>query len=202
MGGFTQIILKNCSSENVAKQNELLKKYRIPKQYRFQDLAKDQEEEYKWFVRGKGEFPDHLFPKEKIKSLEDFRKFWSPDALGEVFVPSQGRLNFDCYFGRTPDKVMKALGKFITDNIKEIECTEGSFTTFMERSMDEQQIKKCKRYNIYEEARKRRMYKIEYWHPNGSLQTNEWYYKSKSDVREWIKSIRGSVYKIKFLGWE
>jgi hypothetical protein len=141
MGGFTQIKLKDCSEENIKIQNELLNEYDVPREYRFQDLKKDQEEEYKYFKKGEGSFPEHLFPKDKIKTLADFRKYWTPSAVGECFVPPSGTLQFDCYFGRTPEDVMYNIGRYVAENVDAIKETCGSFTTFMERGMTEEQRK-------------------------------------------------------------
>jgi hypothetical protein len=139
MGGFTQIKLIDCSPDNVERQNAKLAAYRVPKQYRFQDLEKNQAEEYKWFVKGKGAFPESQFPKDQIHSLEDFKKFWNPSALGEVFAPPTGTLQFDCYFGRTSKNAMRAIGKYLAANLDQIKKFEGSFFTFMERGMTKEE---------------------------------------------------------------
>ena len=135
MGGFTQIKLKDTSLENIERQNAILQIYGVPKKYRFSSLEKEQIIEYEYFVRGLGEFSENLFPKDKIKSLEDFKMYWNPRALGEVFVTHSGTLNFDCYFGRTSKSAMKKLGNYIADNYRELKEVHGSFSTFMERGM-------------------------------------------------------------------
>lgn len=134
MGGFTTIQLKDTSIENIAKHNAQLELMKVPKKYRFYSIL-DIIFEYESFKKGLGHFPEHMFPKAKIKSLKDFRKFWSPEALGEVFVPQMGMLTFDCYFGRTSEKAMRKIGKWVSGNIKDIKSVDGSFTTFMERGM-------------------------------------------------------------------
>ena len=141
MGGFTQVKLKDTSEENIEKQNEILKAYKVPKWYRFYNLRKEQEIEYEYFKKEEGVFPDHLFPKDKILSLEDFRKYWHPKALGEVFVPYSGTLQFDCYFGRTSKRAMHNMGRYIADNIEQFAEFDGSFSTFMERGMTKVQRK-------------------------------------------------------------
>ena len=135
MGGFTQAKLKNCSIENINKQNAILDSMKLVKKYRFSNLPKEQEEEYKYFKRGEGAFQERLFPRDKIRSLEDFRKYWSTEALGECFVPPSGTLQFDCYFGRTSTRAMRIMGRYIAENIELFKEFDGSFSTFMERGM-------------------------------------------------------------------
>jgi hypothetical protein len=135
MGGFTSIKLKDCSRGNIVRQNTILDIYKVPKKYRFSCLENEQAIEYEYFKRGMGSFPERQFPKNKINSLEDFKKFWTPEALGEVFVPPSGTLQFDCYFGRTSKKAMRKMGRYIAENIREFKEFEGSFSTFMERGM-------------------------------------------------------------------
>jgi len=141
MGGFTQIKLKNCSNENIEKQNKILASLKVPKIYRFAILEKQQESEYKYFLKNDGNFPEHLFPRDKIHSLEDFKKYWSPSALGECFVSPTGTLQFDCYFGRTSNSAMKKIGKYIAENVEQFKEFHGSFSTFMGRGMTEAQRK-------------------------------------------------------------
>lgn len=133
MGGFTEIRLKDCSQENIDEQNKKLEELKAPKWCRFYS-EKDIEFEYDAFINGVGEFPEHLFPRHKINSYEDFKKYWSPQALGEVFVPYFGTLTFDCYFGRTSKRVMNIIGKYLVENSDQINFVEGSFSTFVERS--------------------------------------------------------------------
>lgn len=135
MGGFTQIKLKDCSVENIAKQNQLLSEYKVAKKYRFHDLEKEQVEEYKWYLKRKGVFSEHLFPRDKINSLEDFKKYWSPESAGEVFIPPSGTLQFDCYFGRTSKNALHAMGRYVAANLEEFKSFGGSFATFMGRGM-------------------------------------------------------------------
>lgn len=133
MGGFTQVFLKDKTKNNIDKHNALLRLYKVPKQYRFYSES-DVIFEYEAFKMGLGAFPERQFPKDKINSLEDFKQYWSSEALGEVFVPPYGTLQFDCYFGRTSKSAMRKIGKYLVDNAKHIEKTEGSFSTFVERS--------------------------------------------------------------------
>lgn len=133
MGGFTVIYLKDRSEENIRKHNELLAKHRVPKRYRFYSMA-DVQFEYDGFCKGTGVFPEHMFPKSKIRSFEDFKKYWNPEAVGEVFVPYTGSMSFDCYFGRTSKNAMRNIGKYLLENHNDILAVSGSFTTFMERA--------------------------------------------------------------------
>jgi len=134
MGGFTVVYLKDRSEANIAKHNKLLAEYNVPKKYRFYSLD-DVIFEYESFKANKGVFPPEQFPKDKIKSLDDFQRYWNPRALGEVFAPFTGSLSFDCYFGRTSKRAMRNIGKYIADNWRDIYAVSGSFDTFMERGM-------------------------------------------------------------------
>ena len=141
MGGFTQVYLKDTSRTNIDRHNALLRLYKVPLKYHYYSEA-DVIFEYEAFKMNAGAFPEHSFPKDKIKSLEDFKKYWSPEALGDVFCPPEGVLQFDCYFGRTSRNSMRNMGRYIADNFKDIKKTSGSFSTFMERGMTklEQQL--------------------------------------------------------------
>lgn len=134
MGGFTQVFLKETNQANIDKHNAKLEVYGVPKKYRFYSEF-DVRLEYEFFKVGEGEFPEDLFPRDEIKSFVDFKRYWSPSALGEVFVPHFGTLQFDCYFGRTSKRAMRAIGKYIADNHSDIDRVSGSFSTFMERGM-------------------------------------------------------------------
>lgn len=134
MGGFTQIFLRDCSEENIARANESLKQAGLRKDMRFYSEA-DVKLEYEYFARGEGHFPESQFPKDKIKSYKDFTKFWNSKTLGNVFCPPFGVLQFDCYFGRTSKRAMRILGRWVAENHHLIEKTSGSFTTFIERGM-------------------------------------------------------------------
>ena len=134
MGGFTAIYLKDISQENVDQQNQKLAELGAPKRCRFYS-EKDIEWEYEGYCKGLGTFKECFFPPDQINSLEDFKKFWSPAALGEVFIPYTGSLTFDSYFGRTSKRRMHAIARWVLlygeDQIKE---TSGSYSTFVERS--------------------------------------------------------------------
>jgi hypothetical protein len=139
MGGFTEIHLRDKSEANIKKHNALLAKLRLSK-LRFYS-EKKVKAEYKAFVLGLGVFPEHLFPKAKIKTYNDFKKYWNPKALGEIFCPQFGSLTFDCYFVRTTEKDMHKLGLYLVDNWRDIESTNGSYTTFLERAgLDELEL--------------------------------------------------------------
>jgi hypothetical protein len=132
MGGFTQIRLRNCSEENIKEQNEQLRKYGVAKKYRFYSEA-EVREEYEYYLKGDGNYPPHLFPAHKIDSYEDFKRYWSSEALGEVFVPKFGTLNLDCYFGRTSKRAMHNLAGWLLCNLSQVKSVNGSFSTFVER---------------------------------------------------------------------
>jgi hypothetical protein len=131
MGGFTEIFLKNKSLENIREQNTKLKEFGI-KQIHFYSID-DIHIEYEVFKKNEGVFPEHFFPREKINSFNDFTKYWSTEALGACFVPHNGSLTFDCYFGRTSYRQMNLLRKYLMKNINEIDKVSGSFSTFVER---------------------------------------------------------------------
>jgi hypothetical protein len=134
MGGFTTIQLKDVSQENIDAQNDLLKECGVSKKYRFyseNSILK----EYEYYKKGDGVYPEHLFPTDKINSYSDFKKYWSTEALGEVFVPRIGSLQLDCYFGRTSKRAMRNIGKYLGLNPNQIKKVDGSFSTFAERGM-------------------------------------------------------------------
>lgn len=134
MGGFTSLQLRNISQENIDEQNQNLNELGVAKRYRFYS-ERDVREEYDYYLKGDGIYPEHMFPSEKINSFEDFKKYWSPEALGEVFVPRNGMLTFDCYFGRTSKRAMHGIAQWVLiygdSQLKE---TSGSYSTFVERS--------------------------------------------------------------------
>jgi len=140
MGGFTQLKLKDNSEENIAKHNKMLDDAKVKKSFRFYS-KNNVKEEYKAFVEGRGAFPENQFPKDKIKSYSDFKKYWNPKALGEVFCPEFGTLQFDCYFGRTSQNAMKNLKNYIINALllpeysgkTPFDWASGSWTTFLER---------------------------------------------------------------------
>ena len=147
MGGLTTIYLKNTSEKNIKKQNELLKLHNVSKKYRFES-EEDTIFEYEGFVKGKGHFPEHLFPKDKINSLSDFKKYWNHKALGQVFVAQIGSFNFDCYFGRTSKRAMNNISKYLEENVEEIKSVSGSFSTFVERGMTKKGIKLMEEHKL------------------------------------------------------
>lgn len=133
MGGFTKIQLIDCSQENIDNENKILDKLKLAKKYRFYS-EKDVKFEYEGFINGDGVFPDDMFPRDKIRTYNDFKKYWSSEALGEVFVPNFGTLTFDCYFSRTSKRAMNIIGKYLLLRYNEISYTDGSYSTFVERS--------------------------------------------------------------------
>ena len=142
MGGFTQVFLNDASRKNNDRHNALLKLYNIPDIYRYYSEY-NVIFEYESFKMGLGTFDERLFPKDKINNIEDFKQYWSTKALGDVFVPPYGTLQFDCYFGRTSKRAMRNMGRYIADNIKDIKCVSGSFETFAERGMTKLERQIC-----------------------------------------------------------
>jgi hypothetical protein len=139
MGGHTVIYLKDKSQKNIDIQNARLEIGKVPQKYRFYS-ERDVIYQYESFKMNLGEFPKFQFPKDEINSLEDFKKFWSTEALGSVFVPPYGTLTFDCCFGRTSDGALRKMGKYVASNLDEIISVRGSFTTFVERGMTKKEI--------------------------------------------------------------
>ena len=134
MGGFTQFKLRDKSQENIDKHNAILDEYKVNKKYRFYS-ERDVLLEWEAFKANNGTFPEHLFPKDKIKTFENFKKYWSPEAIGEVFCPEYGTLQFDCYFGRTSKRAMRNIGRYLADHHRDIKSMHGSYETFFERGM-------------------------------------------------------------------
>ena len=133
MGGMTVVRLRNTSTDNIWSQNLILRyDYKIPPEIEFYS-PQHVLFEYQGFENGTGHFPEHQFPPDEINSFNDFERFWSTDALGEVFVPHFGTLKFDCYFGRTPVAVMNRIARYIFDNENKIRCIEGSSSAFLEK---------------------------------------------------------------------
>ncbi len=140
MGGFTTLKLKDTSEENIAKHNKMLEAAGVRKSIRFYS-KENVKEEYKYFKRGEGVFPENQFPKDKIKTFSDFKKYWNTNALGETFCPPFGTLRFDCYFSRTSKRAMKNIKNYIINALLTPENfmkspfnkATGSWTTFLER---------------------------------------------------------------------
>jgi len=133
MGGFTKIQLKDVSQENIDLQNSKLDIIGLRKKIRFYS-KKDIALEYEYFKKDDGVFNENFFPRNLIHSLSDFKRYWSTEALGEVFVPPIGSLTFDCYFGRTSKRAMHHIGLYLVDNHKEIKSASGSYSVFIERA--------------------------------------------------------------------
>lgn len=140
MGGFTQIILKDKSEQHVIDCNCLLSREKVDKKYHFYTIN-DTKIEYGHFKIGNGVYDEHLFPRNKIKSYEDFLSYWNPQICGH-FVNPFGTLSFDCYFSRTPAIQMKRIANFLVDNYTLIEQAEGSFETFVERCGKSKRVQK------------------------------------------------------------
>jgi hypothetical protein len=134
MGGFTKIQLKDTSQENIDEQNQRLREYGLRKNLKFYS-ERDIEKEYEYFLKNDGNYPERMFPRDQINSLEDFKKYWNPRAVGEAFVPPVGALTFDCYFGRTSKRAMHAIACWILSHGDSHPfTTSGSYSTFVERS--------------------------------------------------------------------
>lgn len=134
MGGFTAIYLKDRSQENIDRQNQHLDDLRVPKSFRFYS-EKNTEKHYQHYLAGNGEFKECFFPPDKINSLEDFKRYWSPEALGTVFVPHVGSMNFDCYFGRMSDYAMHGVMRWVLlFGEDEAITTSGSYGTLVQKS--------------------------------------------------------------------
>ena len=68
--------------------------------------------------------------------------------VNRCFVPKFGTLSFDCYFGRTSDRAMRNIGRYIGMNAKHIKSTGGSFSTFMERGMTKFERELMEEYHL------------------------------------------------------
>lgn len=132
MGGFTKIVLKDKSQESIDMANAELRRCRVPKIYHFYSES-DVLKEWEYYKKKDGNYPEHLFPSNKIKSYNDFKKYWSAEALGEIFVPKFGTLKFDCYFNRMSKYAMKRLSTYLIVNSAKIEYVGGSWTTYLEK---------------------------------------------------------------------
>lgn len=137
MGGFTEIFLRDTSIENIRKQNAKLKALGVIDIHFYSE--DDILIEWNAYKNGEGAFPEHSFPR-GIKTFEEFKKYWSPEALGVVFCPRTGSLTFDCYFGRTSKRQMNLLRKYLMGYDENLHCNinliakvRGSFSTFVER---------------------------------------------------------------------
>lgn len=137
MGGFTSIQLRETSQEHIDEQNAELDALGVAKCYRFYS-EKDTRKEWEHYQKDgptarKKYYPPHLFPQD-ITSYETFKRYWSTEHLGEVFVPRIGMLKFDCYFGRTSKRAMHGIARYLLycpeGAIKEV---SGSYSTFVER---------------------------------------------------------------------
>ena len=140
MAGFTQIILKDKSEQHIIDCNCVLNREGVAKAYHFYTMN-DARVEYGHFKIGNGVYPEHLFPREKIKSFPEFLNYWNPKSCGH-FINPFGALSFDCYFARNPFIQMKGISDFLVDNYSLIEQAKGSFETFVERCGKSKEIQK------------------------------------------------------------
>jgi hypothetical protein len=146
MGGWTKVMLKDTSRDNIDRHNARLEIFGVPKQYRYQHHG-NVVEEYEWYLAHVSEpdhpnskvreavYPEHMYPRDQINSFADFCKFWNPEAVGASLVPPNGALTFDCYYSRMSRRAMRAVAKYLLANVAEIASVEGSFSTFMEKGM-------------------------------------------------------------------
>lgn len=132
MGGFTVIHLRDKAQENIDMHNNLLRIAGAANKYRFYSLI-DCMYEYEWFVDGRGTFPEKEFPRHLIHDFSDFLEYWNHKK--HWLVPEIGTLEFDCYFGRTGQQSLRAIGRYAAFNWKDIEKIKGSYLTFIEKAM-------------------------------------------------------------------
>ena len=140
MGGFTQLKLKDTSTENIAKHNKMLGEAKVRKGIRFYS-EDDVRLEWEAYENNEGHFPLEQFPRTKIYSFETFKQYWNTEALGAVFCPPFGTLTFDCYFGRTSNNAMKCIKDYIISALllqeyfmkSPFEYASGSWSTYLER---------------------------------------------------------------------
>lgn len=194
MGGFTTIKLKDTSIENIKNANAILDAKKVNKSYRFYS-EEDVKEEYEYYKRGDGHYPEHQFPKDKIKSYKDFTKYWSTEALGEVFVPSFGTLTFDCYFGRTKQTTMDKIARFIYDNLELIGEVGGSYSTFIEDKITLPQKKKDVLIKLETPFEPEELSENE--KTDDSLQSGQWLCKSWGNEPFWV--LYGNVDSPRFM---
>ncbi len=147
MGGYTTIRLKDNSQANIDLHNQKLLEFKLHKKYHFYSI-KDIKFEYECFIKGDGVFPEHQFPKDKINSFKDFRKYWSTKAIGETFCPPFGVLRCDVYYSRMSERNKRALGRYFMANIGAIKKVDGSSTTFFERCFTKRERMKCREYGF------------------------------------------------------
>lgn len=143
MGGWTAIRLKDTSRNNIDVHNAKLETFKVPKKYRFYS-EKDIITEYEYFKIGVGAWDERFFPKDKILSYNDFKKYWSTKALGETFVPPFGTLTCDVYYQRMSMKAKRALGRYFMANIDAIKEVDGSTKTFFERCFTKAERQLCR----------------------------------------------------------
>jgi len=131
MGGFTTITLKDDSLINIISQNAKLELAGLRKGKRFYSEI-DIILEYEAYKIGDGVFPEDRGFVYGL-TLDEFKPFWSSYNCWDKV----GQLSFDCYFGRTSNRAMRMLGKYLGENADQIKSVSGSFSTFAERGMTE-----------------------------------------------------------------
>jgi hypothetical protein len=188
MGGLTKIHLKDPSKENIKFVNDILTGMKLAKSFRFYSEA-DVELEYKCFVDGEGTFPDDQFPKNQIKSYDDFKNYWSTEALGEVFVPKFGCLSFDCYFGRTSQTAMNLIANFLYSYRYLIGEVSGSYLTFVNDKISISQKKRVELIKLDTTEEPVMLPKEE--RTDDSIQSGQWLCKSWGNEPFWV--VYGNV---------
>lgn len=188
MGGLTKIHLKDPSKENIKFVNDILTGMKLAKNFRFYSEV-DVQLEYKAFVDDEGVFNEDQFPKNKIKSYDDFKNYWSTEALGEVFVPKFGCLSFDCYFGRTSQTSMNIIAKFLYSYRYLIGEVSGSYLTFINDRVTMTQKKKVELLKLDTTEEPVMLPKEE--RTNKDLHAGQWLCKSWGNKPFWI--VYGNV---------
>ena len=194
MGGFTKIHLKDTSVENIKFANDILDRMKLPKKHRFYS-EDDVKEEYEFYKKGDGNYPENQFPKDKINSYDTFKKYWSTEALGEVFVPKFGSLTFDCYFSRTSQSAMNLIANFVFSYRYLIGEVSGSYSTFINDKITLSQKKKDELIKLDTTEELEKLPTEE--RTNDDLQSGIWLCKSWSVKPFWV--IYGNVDRPKFM---
>lgn len=189
MGGMTKIMLKDVSDENIRAQNQILKERGIKKRFYSKD---DIVREYRYFKKDPGNYPQHLFPIDEIKTFEDFKTYWSTERLGETFCPGFGTLMFDCCFGRTHESEMNKIGMYVLENIKSIAEVSGGYSTFVQRT----DLSKKQKNTLLKLEDNSEPELIEDYKPT-NIQSGLWLCKSWSNEPFWV--IFGNVDRPLFL---
>lgn len=148
MGGFTTIYLKDNGQENIDLQNKRLDDLGLKQNIRFYS-QNDTLLEYEFWRDNPEKHSTNYqpsFPHNKIKTYEDFKRIWSAEYYGEVFIPYIGSLSIDCYFSRSSKRTMSILARYIYLYASELKGYSGSFDTFLERGASGKRSKSIYEY--------------------------------------------------------